>query len=98
MGSLSGKVVVVTGASRGLGKGIALGLGEAGATVYITGRATEARLRFIAGDCREYCVRGDTAWRSGHRGAVWPPSRPLGIGWPGQAKRSSWMTSQSNLE
>jgi len=38
---LSGKVAVVTGASRGLGKGIALGLGEAGATVYVTGRSTE---------------------------------------------------------
>jgi len=33
-------VAVVTGASRGLGKGIALGLGEAGATVYVTGRST----------------------------------------------------------
>jgi hypothetical protein len=32
---------VVTGASRGLGKGIALGLGEAGATVYVTGRSTQ---------------------------------------------------------
>ena len=41
MGSLSGKVAVVTGASRGLGKGIALGLGEAGATVYVTGRSTQ---------------------------------------------------------
>jgi len=41
--SLSGKVAVVTGASRGLGKGIALGLGEAGATVYVTGRATDAK-------------------------------------------------------
>ncbi|XP_006816908.1 dehydrogenase/reductase SDR family member 1-like [Saccoglossus kowalevskii] len=35
---LLGKVCVVTGASRGIGKGIALQLGEAGATVYITGR------------------------------------------------------------
>ena len=41
MRSLSGKVAVVTGASRGVGKGIALGLGEAGATVYVTGRTTE---------------------------------------------------------
>jgi NAD(P)-dependent dehydrogenase (short-subunit alcohol dehydrogenase family) len=30
---------VVTGASRGIGKGVALGLGEAGATVHLTGRS-----------------------------------------------------------
>jgi NAD(P)-dependent dehydrogenase (short-subunit alcohol dehydrogenase family) len=41
MKSLTGKITLVTGASRGIGKGIALGLGEAGATVYITGRTIE---------------------------------------------------------
>ncbi|XP_076983205.1 dehydrogenase/reductase SDR family member 1-like [Tamandua tetradactyla] len=35
---LKGQVCVVTGASRGIGRGIALQLCEAGATVYITGR------------------------------------------------------------
>ena len=41
MKPLDGKIAVVTGASRGVGKGIALGLGEAGAMVYLTGRSTE---------------------------------------------------------
>lgn len=33
-------VAVVTGASRGVGKGIAIALGASGATVYVTGRST----------------------------------------------------------
>ncbi|HLN61304.1 MAG TPA: SDR family NAD(P)-dependent oxidoreductase, partial [Symbiobacteriaceae bacterium] len=37
---LKGRVAVVTGASRGAGRGIALALGEAGATVYVTGRSS----------------------------------------------------------
>ncbi|RPH69106.1 MAG: SDR family oxidoreductase [Myxococcaceae bacterium] len=40
---LSGRVAVVTGASRGAGKGIAVELGAAGATVYVTGRSTRAQ-------------------------------------------------------
>jgi len=39
----SGRVAVVTGASRGVGKGIALVLGECGATVYVTGRSRRAQ-------------------------------------------------------
>jgi NAD(P)-dependent dehydrogenase (short-subunit alcohol dehydrogenase family) len=38
MGLLRDRVVVVTGASRGAGKGIALALGATGATIYVTGR------------------------------------------------------------
>ncbi len=40
---LAGRVAVVTGASRGAGRGVALELGAAGATVYVTGRTTRAR-------------------------------------------------------
>ena len=37
------KVAVVTGASRGAGRGIALALGEVGATVYVTGRSVRGQ-------------------------------------------------------
>ena len=39
MTRLTGRVAVVTGASRGVGKGVARGLGAAGATVYVTARS-----------------------------------------------------------
>jgi NAD(P)-dependent dehydrogenase (short-subunit alcohol dehydrogenase family) len=40
---LAGKVALVSGATRGGGRGIAVALGEAGATVYATGRTTRER-------------------------------------------------------
>jgi NAD(P)-dependent dehydrogenase (short-subunit alcohol dehydrogenase family) len=40
---LTGKVALVAGATRGAGRGTAVALGEAGATVYCTGRSTRAR-------------------------------------------------------
>lgn len=43
MGLTEERVAVVTGASRGAGKGIALALGEAGTTVYVTGRTRSSR-------------------------------------------------------
>jgi NAD(P)-dependent dehydrogenase (short-subunit alcohol dehydrogenase family) len=39
--TLEGQVAVVTGASRGIGKGIAVELGAAGAVVYLTGRSVD---------------------------------------------------------
>ena len=42
-GPLSGTVALVAGATRGGGRGIAVALGEAGATVYATGRSTRER-------------------------------------------------------
>jgi NAD(P)-dependent dehydrogenase (short-subunit alcohol dehydrogenase family) len=42
MKPLDGKVAVVAGATRGAGRGIAVALGEAGATVYCTGRSVAA--------------------------------------------------------
>ena len=53
-GKLSGRVTLVTGASRGIGRGIAMQLGEAGALVYITGRSREA----LEEACQEINKRG----------------------------------------
>jgi NAD(P)-dependent dehydrogenase (short-subunit alcohol dehydrogenase family) len=40
---LQGKVALVAGATRGAGRGIAVQLGAAGATVYVTGRSTRKK-------------------------------------------------------
>ena len=40
------RIAVVTGASRGVGRGIALALGAAGHTVYVTGRSTEGQVTY----------------------------------------------------
>ncbi|WP_414529596.1 SDR family NAD(P)-dependent oxidoreductase [Nodularia chucula] len=53
MTHLNGKVTLVTGATRGIGKGIAIGLGEAGATVYITGRTLDNTNSEISGSLKD---------------------------------------------
>ncbi len=62
MTALAGKVAVVTGASRGVGKGIALALAEQCATVYVTGRSVEPGSHPLPGTV------GDTAAEVDRRG------------------------------
>lgn len=69
MGSLSGKVAVVTGASRGIGKGVALALASEGATVYVTGRTVTSGTSSLPGTI------GETAAEVTRRGGRGIPVR-----------------------
>ena len=64
--NLSSRVALVAGASRGVGRGVAIALGEAGATVYVTGRTLKShRRRDVAGSIDE--TASDVS-RAGGRG------------------------------
>jgi len=58
-------VALVTGASRGAGKGIALGLGDHGMTVYVTGRSTSSTDSPLGGTVAE---TADLITKAGGRG------------------------------
>ncbi|WAR31208.1 DHRS1-like protein [Mya arenaria] len=57
MSLLAGKVCVVTGATRGIGKGVALQLAEQGAKVFITGRTLKPRQGSDVGGSLQETVR-----------------------------------------
>ena len=59
MTMLAGKVAIVTGASRGMGKGIAVALGSQGATVYVTGRTVTSRVDSLPGTVNETAAEVD---------------------------------------
>jgi len=52
MAALTGKIALITGASRGIGRATARALSDAGAAVYLAADGTRAELSLVAAECR----------------------------------------------
>jgi NAD(P)-dependent dehydrogenase (short-subunit alcohol dehydrogenase family) len=66
--ALSEKVAIVTGASRGIGRGIALALADQGGSVYVTGRTAMPGSHPLSGSIGE--TAKEVGWRGGQGIAV----------------------------
>lgn len=93
--TLHGRVALVAGATRGAGRGIAVQLGAAGATVYVTGRTTRSARSEMN---RSRDDRGDRGARD--RGGPFSLAhelrRPYGA--TAVALRPGWLRSEAMLE
>jgi 3-oxoacyl-[acyl-carrier protein] reductase len=65
MGALAGKVAIVTGASRGIGRAIALDLGRAGARVVVNCVSNRAAAQEVAAEIGGVVVQADVAAQAG---------------------------------
>ncbi len=72
MKTLKNHVAVVAGASRGAGRGIALALGDAGATVYVAGRTTRGGPQPLDGTAGTIDDTADEVTARGGRGIAVP--------------------------
>ena len=88
MSVLAGRIAVVTGASRGIGRGIAIELGAAGATVYVTGRTVKPGVAALPGTIGE---TADLVTKGGGRGIT--RSRCGTTRWALGCARTTWRAS-----
>jgi len=75
---LTGKVAVVTGSSRGIGRGIALRLAEEGADVVFCARGAEALAAAVEGVPRAHAVVADVTTEAGAEAVVEAASEHFG--------------------
>ncbi|GGV15944.1 SDR family oxidoreductase [Streptomyces spectabilis] len=71
-GPLSGKIALVAGATRGAGRAMAVELGRAGATVYVTGRTTRAHVSEVGRSSETIEETADLVTEAGGHGIAVP--------------------------